>query len=287
MEKLLQAMLGFYVPLALGWLYGKRSKEALAGSKVIAQLLVYLFLPALIFTSLYGKSVGEGLAVPIVASTSVALGALMARLLLKKPEYVLTCMYPNSGYLPIPLAFSLWGKEGVAYVALYVLGNNPTANALAPLLAGRGLREGVRRMLLFPPLHAVALAILLNVTHVIVPAPVLSTVARLGLVAPPLALVLLGMKFAESRVELSSSARVYSVRLGLVMPLAFSLAMLCGLGDLPLKVVLLELLMPPAVSNVALASELGMDSARVASIVVTLTLLSTLIVVPAFLLYAA
>lgn len=287
MEKLLQAMLGFYVPLVLGWLYGRRSKEALAGSKAIAQLLVYLFLPALIFTSLYGKSVGEGLAIPIVASTSVALGALMARLLLKKPEYVLTCMYPNAGYLPIPLAFSLWGEKGVAYVALYVLGNNPTANALAPLLAGRGLREGVRRMLLFPPLHAVALAILLNVTHVIVPAPVLNTVARLGLVAPPLALVLLGMKFAESRVELSSSARVYSLRLGLVMPLAFSLAMLCGLGDLPLKVVLLELLMPPAVSNVALASELGMDSARVASIVVTLTLFSTLVVVPAFLFYAA
>jgi len=106
-------------------------------------------------------------------------------------------------------------------------------------------------MLLFPPLHAVALALLLSVAHVTVPAPVLNTVARLGLVAPPLALVLLGMKFAESKIELSSSARVYSVRLGLVAPLALLPAVLCGLEGLPLKVALLELLMPPAVSSVA------------------------------------
>lgn len=284
MSSLVDALVSFYIPLALGCAYAKLSSAAARGAKTVAQLLVYIFLPSLIFVSLYGRTIhAQGAVIPVLAFTAVIVGAALARLVYRAPEYVLPCMYPNAGYLPIPLAYSLWGDEGVAYVALYIVGNNPTANTLAPLVAGGGLRNGLKRMVRFPPVYAVVAALVTTALGIEVPRPLLGALAKLGAVAPPLALVLLGMEFASAKLNAKDALRVGVLRLVIVAPAILAAALALNVQGIAMKVLALELVMPPAVSNVALASELGLDSKKVANIVVTLTLVATLIFVPCLL----
>jgi len=273
------AMVGFYVPILLGWLYARGRKDV--NTKTIAQLLIRIFLPALLFVSIYEKKATD-FTISVLAALAVVTCAVTARLLLREPEFVLSSMYTNAGYLPIPLAYSLWGSGGVAYVALYILGNNTTSNVIAPLIAGRSLRRSLKYIVYFPPLYAIVAALILGNLRVDVPEPVMYVAERLGLVAPPLALVLLGMEFASARVEIRSALKVGLLRAVVMPPVLIVGGMLAGFTGLSLHVLVLESIMPPAVSNVVLAADLGMNSKHVASIVLTLTAVSTLVFIPLF-----
>jgi len=273
------ALVGFYVPILLGWLYARGRGDV--DTKTIAQLLIRIFLPALLFVSIYEKKATD-FTIPILAATAVVTCAMVACLLLREPEFILPSMYTNAGYLPIPLAYSLWGSGGVAYVALYILGNNTVSNVIAPLIAGRSLKRSLKYIVYFPPLYAIVAALVLGNLRIDVPEPVMYVAEKLGLVAPPLALVLLGMEFASAKLELRSALKVGALRI-IMMPLILVVGgVIAGFGGLPLHVLVLESIMPPAVSNVVLAADLGMDSKHVASIVLTLTAVSTLVFIPLF-----
>lgn len=286
---MLEELLVFYTPLALGLIYGRMRQPSDEALNYMSRLILYILLPFLLFRSTYLKAArGIGLnalGLPVLGAVTVIAAALVAHVVFGgKTEYTMTCMYANAGYLPLSLALPLWGDPGVADVGFYILGNNTTANVLIPIIASGELKNGLRRVVKFPPLYGILAGLLTGFLGSRIPPVVLDIAGYIGNAAPPMALIVLGAEFAGMLVFDLEGVKVYMARTAVALFLYYVFASFGVLsGFLDLRVGLLESLMPSAVTNVILAHEFSLDSKRVSTIVVTSTIIASFISIPLFL----
>ncbi len=284
MEKLIETVVLFYTPLFLGFLFEKYVKVSESFSRDLSRLVLYVLLPALLFDSIYTKSIGgsfgELAVLTVFAVFTVLFFLLISRLLFKKRfELSMTLFYGNAGYLPIPIAYTLWGAEAVSLIGFYIIGNNVLSNILIPVLSAGDIKRGLDRLKKFPPLYAVFLALILALLKVEIPGLFLKTVGSVGDLAPSLALLVLGLDIASYGSFDKDGLKVYLARQAFspVIPLlAFSL----GMRGLPLYVLVLEVPMSPAISNVILAQEYDIKPEKVSRVVLTSTTLTILTTIP-------
>ncbi|MCS7104355.1 MAG: AEC family transporter [Thermofilaceae archaeon] len=280
MEKILTALLELYVPIIIGALYAIKARPKDDIAQGLSRILLYTFLPLLLFTSTYGsgKPVASlfqmGLSVAISASVSLAASYVLT----KDRELMLLSTYVNAGYLPIPLAYVLWGSESLPLVGFYVLFNASLGYLLAPLLLKGDLNEGLRELSRFPPLYAIIGGLLLSTFGVKLPRQLLETVSKVGSSAPYLALFTLGSQSMKVKPKnLAQAAKVAVVRF-LIAPAVMWLASPLYLepGSLPHRVAMLEAAMPPAVTSAILCTVYNPSSEKASSVVVILTTVATL-----------
>lgn len=284
MEKLIETVVLFYTPLLLGFLFEKYVKVSESFSRDLSRLVLYVLLPALLFDSIYTKSIGgsfgELTVLTVFAVFTVLFFLLISRLLFKERlELSMTLFYGNAGYLPIPIAYTLWGADAVSLIGFYIIGNNILSNILIPLLSAGEIREGFDRLKKFPPIYAVFLALTLALLKVEIPGLFLKAVSSVGDLAPSLALLVLGLDIASYGSFDREGLKVYLARQAFspIIPLlAFSL----GIRGLPFYVLVLEAPMSPAVSNVILAQEYDIKPEKVSRIVLTSTTLTILTTIP-------
>ncbi|QOJ79519.1 AEC family transporter [Infirmifilum lucidum] len=278
-----------YIPIAIGLLLGAYLKPGERELAFFSRVVLYVFLPALLFLSTYNRLLKVSEPRLLNLSALSALGVLLTfaltRSLREDREIVLTSMYANAGYVPVGIAHALWGEEGVSSVGFYILGNNSLSNSIAPLLSGRGRTalSLVRRILLFPPVTAVILGASSGIARLPLPDPVLPTLKSLSDAAATVALLQLGLEFGQRPGFDVEGLRAYLYRLAIVIPLTVLFVKTGLLGGVDRGVAILESVMPSAVSCVPISRELGFDSGRVARIVFTSTLVSTLVALPAVL----
>ena len=282
-DKLVSALLEFYTPLLLGILYGYGSRPSDKLIKGFSRVVLYSFLPLLLFSSVYNRSPGElvesftymVLSASLISSTSFIASYLLTG---GDLELVLLSTYLNSGYLPIPLAYVLWGEEALPLVGFYILTNVTVGNVLAPfLLAGRGVKEGVKVLSKYPPLYAIATGVVLSYLGLRIPQSLLLSISHVGAAAPYIALFILGMEASRmSLIPTMDSLKVAVTRF-VVAPLVTYLVapLYIPSNNLAFRIALLESFMPPAITNVILANEYGSNPVRVAKIVLNLTLMAT------------
>ena len=283
MYSIIYALLKIYVPLSLGLIYGLTVKPDEHGSKVISSIVINILFPFLLFTSIYGRVLVQGSLLTLTAVASVVVTTFVFYLATKKPEYTLVAMKPNAGYLPIPIAYSVWGTEGVTYVAFYMLGSVTTSNVLAPLLIREPLKKSLRRLMKFPPLYAILAALLATAFSLQIPEDVERLICEVGEAAPILAILLLGIDFSREMKFNPRDLSIYFSRVAISLTLTAIVATIYRISSVPLYVLLLEAFSSPAISNVALANELGMDAKEVAKIVMGLTIFVSVVVLPVFL----
>ena len=285
MSSIIYALAKLYLPLILGLIYGLAARPSEQGSRVISSVVINLLLPFLLFASIYGRTFEEGGALTLVAVASVIVTALVFHVIVGKPEYTLVAMKANTGYLPIPIAYSMWGPEGVTYVAFYMLGSVTVSNVLAPLIIKEPLKKSLKRLLKFPPLYAILAALLASMQGFSMPDRVLELISGIGAAAPILAILLLGIDFSREMRFNIGDLSIYFSRSIISLALAAVVAAIYKISSVPLYVLLLESLSSPAISNVALANELGMNAKEVARIVMGLTIFVSAIVLPMLLVF--
>jgi predicted permease len=127
------------------------------------------------------------------------------------------------------------------------------------------------------PLHA------LNVAVVELPLQLGETLRQLGQAAIPVALIVLGMQLATTRLAVGAYELAATGLRLLVAPLmAYLVAQGLALAPLDTQVLVLQSGMPVAVNSVVLVSEFGGDPSEVARIVALSTLVSPLTLTLAF-----
>jgi len=286
MERLAYAFLGLYIPLAIGIVYRKFSKNCYSTSRDLSRLVLYFFLPLLLFDSISRKrfeALVEDFFYMVSAATVIALISIIAALVVFRGEreMVLPSTYLNALYLPIPIAYTLWGPESLYLAGFYALVNTCLGNISAPLLLVRGgIKRGIKRLFRFPPFYAVLLGMLVSASKIQLPRALGGLIADLGRLAPYLALIVLGLQASDFRNIVDRDTRRIVIIRFVISPLsAFMLFPLwIPVHSLAFKVALIESFMPPAVSNVILANELMEKPERIANVVFKATLLSTLII---------
>ena len=218
----------------------------------------------------------------------IVLGQLIARLLRSSPSEhglnVLMLVFTNVGFMGMPVVDSIYGADGVAMVAMFVLMFNLTCFSYGVALISGGMKFSLRT-LANPCIFAAIGALLLTLTGLHLPAVVESTLSSLGCMNTPLAMLIIGASLCHSDIRAAlTSPRLYkisAIRM-LVMPLVIlGLVKLLPISPMLAGVTVIMAAMPIA-GNCAMLSDMYTPEDMTASqavIVSTLMSAATLPVV--------
>lgn len=255
-------------------------------SKPLNTLLIYVALPALVFTTVQPADVSVKLvAIPGLAWVIVLAGLALALLAAKAfglkgavaGAFLLTAVFGNTGYIGYPVASALMGDTGLVRAIFYdIFGNTAAIVTIGSLVASRFGEHDIkvdplREIATFPPFIALALALLLR--SVAVPIPVMDWLGVLGKLVVPLIMVSVGLSLKPGRLKehLPIVSAIAVIKL-LVLPLlAWGLGSLLLKDEASVRVLVLEAGVPSMMLTVVIGMRFKLDVDLIASAILVTT----------------
>ncbi|MBN1247186.1 MAG: AEC family transporter [Anaerolineae bacterium] len=264
----------------------------------------YVFSPAMVIDALANSDVSGAefgqLALAYVLTILVlwGLGEIASRLLRleagTRAAFLAPILLPNTGNYGLPVNLLAFGPAGLARAALVVTVNSLVRSTLGVFIAARGQaaspRESLKRVLSVPVLYAALIGLVVNVTGLRLPEPILKAANVMGQGLVPASLLVLGAQVLwslEARRRPAKTGPLAIATMGrlVVAPLlAFAIGDLVGLEGLTQKVLTLESATPAAVMSLVLATEFDTD-VPFAALAVLVTTLVSLVTVTAWLVW--
>jgi len=282
----------FYFLILAGYLLSRVSQKVFTFGKLLNSLLINLLLPLLVLYTLLnvsGQILAEFFAIIGLAVLAHLLGAGIMLLRLRKSKLerraqgalLLSAAYINSIFLPIPLVLILIGPEGIPIVALFSVVQVTLLALIGPVIGSAyggkksSWRSAARSVLLFPPLLAVFLAVVLMTFGIVLPTVLASGLSLSGTLTTYLALLEVGISVGHrfSLVDARTALDAILVRQLIVPAIIVAVLLFIGLSEITTKVLILEAMMPSAVTTVVYAAGLNLDSELTATVVTVGTLL--------------
>lgn len=262
-------------------------------------LAFHICVPALVFdavsgTRLSGRVVALAFAALLAVAGGYAAGRLVGRRLDLAPPrmavFLMACMIVNTGFT-YPFVQAQLGDEGIARLVVFDLVNSALLLTWVYTIAVRANPGGGaaartwRKLATSPPLWGFAAGLAVNLGDLRVPEVVTEVAA---LFAGPTSLLLtvgIGMLLRLERSELHVGVRAVATRLVTSLTIGLVVIAAFGLDGVERAVLLALCLAPVGFSTVTFASLEDLD-VRLASGTVSLSLLASLVLVPAVLLIA-
>jgi predicted permease len=264
-------------------------------SRTLGRVVFYLFSPLLIFDLLLKSKLDFQQAIITIAYTVTVIATLsilaflLGRLLRLERRVLLaviiTVAFGNAGNYGLPLVSFAFGEQALAYATIYFVTTTILLNTAGVLIASLGhmdLKSALLGLFKVPIIYAVVLALLLNGTGLILPAPLVRTIDLAAGGSIPLMLVLLGLEL--TRLEWSNSLRAISLGaflrliigpiIGIVLTRAYHMEGVARNGSI------IQASMPAAVATTVLASEYKLEPSLVTAIVFISTVFSPLTLTP-------
>lgn len=260
-----------FTVIAVGYLYGRRHRPDMLATN---QVNMGIFVPALIFSALAGKSVDLAevqmiaLGGLVIVLGSGLLGWPIARRLGYAPKTLLPpMMFKNAGNMGLPLLLFAFGEEMLPAAVVLFLVENILHFAVATWWLGRNARV----WLLFrePVIIAGIAGVLVSMSGIALWPPFLSAIQIIADVSTGLMLFSLGVRlntapFAQWRIGMVGA--VATPLTGMLIAYLFCLAF--GLSDRETDILLIFGALPPAVLNFMFAERYAQEPEKVASIVI-------------------
>lgn len=260
---------------------------------VLTTVVYYLFLPAMVLEVLWRSNIGiQSIQYTILGMAGVFMGLLSMSLLgllfkfnhKKQGAMLLAAAFSNVTYLGLPVleqTFGGWARSVAIQIDVFAIA--PLVFTLGIVIArhfGEDVTEQHKPVLSFlnaPPFWAAAVAVLLNLNHVIMPTVLADILQKLSAAVVPLMLFSLGLALSWSTVRCRNLPFLLPVVIikMLLMPL-FSLWLAGWLWfDAPHKAAaVLEMAMPSMVVGIIFCDRYHLDSALYAMTVTVTTILS-------------
>lgn len=191
------------------------------GSKSLSSIIINIFNPCLIISGVLNKKITYSTAmvaenlilVAVFFGVLILLSRIFTKFMKLKPEevnsYRLMMIFPNLGFMGIPLVRSLYGEEAVIFVAFYIVGYNLLVYSYGILLAmgsgdaggGTG-RSGLPwKKVLNIGMGACVAAILIFAFHIQVPEAAATFADSMGNAAVPMSMMTVGIMVARSDLK--------------------------------------------------------------------------------------
>jgi len=281
------AILPLVFTFALGVVLRSWRVFATQDADILLKLFFHLCLPALILLSVstmplrVGLLFLPGLAVTIILIT-FALGSRITPFL-NLPHATLGVFYVGilvmNGGFTFPYVLSAYGADGMALASLFDFGTGLMVFTFVYYLACRHGQSGsthrqlLTKFLLSPPLLALIIALILNVTHTALPSLVLNWFTQLSNMTTPVVMLALGIAFRPHLVRLGSLASVIALRMGLGFVLAQLCVHLMGIDGMMRHIVVMMASAPSGVNTLVFATMEGLDKEFAAAVVSYTTLI--------------
>lgn len=268
--RLLAILFPIFGIVAAGYFYARRHKPEMA---VANRLNMDVFVPALVFAAMAGKSFDIAVYAPLALGGFIVLAScgllawLMARLCgVQAKTLVPPMMFNNSGNIGLPLAVLAWGEAALpAAVILFMV-----ENTLHFSFGARLLDPKTRLLTLWriPVVFAAIAGFTVALLKIPVWQPFVIAIKMLGDVSVPLLLFSLGVRMTDvtfSEWKVASSSAILRPLAGMLI--AAGVIQLLGLQGRDAAMLLVFGALPPAVLNFLFAERYKQEPQRVASIV--------------------
>jgi len=288
--RIVEILLPIFAIVAVGFVYGRKHRPEMA---VANRINLDVFLPALVFATLAGKSYAlkeDGL-LALAALLALLLPGLLAwpvaRFIGVSPRtFVPPMMFNNSGNIGLPVAFLAWGEGAMPVAVVFFL----VANLLHFSLGIRMLDPQAKLLGLWriPVLAAALAGLAVGLLKLSVWPPVMMAIKLLGDISIPLLLFALGVRMTNislSDWKLSFFAAAFRPLAGMIC--AWCVIVLLGLTGRDAAMLLVFGGLPPAVLNFMFAERYHQEPARVASMVLLGNLVALVVLPVALVLSAA
>ena len=273
----------FLMALA-GWVWARMRRPF--DLEFVTRLSLSISLPCLIFATLVKADIDPAVVRDLTLASLIAYGVLalvawvglrLARLSI--PVWLAPVVFGNTGNVGLPVVLFAYGDQGLA-LAMVVF----AVMAVLSFTFGVYVVAGVGRpaeALKQPLVYASALGGLFVVTDWPVPEWILTSLSLAGQIAIPLMLLTLGVSIARLRpADLGLPVVLSVLKLGITAAVAWGVADLLGFDGMARGVLVLQLIMPAAVTNYLLAARYDRSPDAVAGLVVVSTFVS-LVAIPA------
>ncbi len=281
----------------------KRGLLSDKGRQDASRLLVDVFWPALIFSSITGQlrfdDLIAGALLPILAAVTALTGLVLGAAVLHfnrfsecdKRVFLYDATINNFVFLVLPFVIVMIPDRGKGMLFLHNLGFLVVLWTLGISILRGGLNVRDRLRHLFSPGLVATLAGCLFVICGLVqwiPSPVEKAVAVLGRPTIPVAMIIAGSQIYDLGLRSAKldrwNVQLFVVRMllvpGLLLPAAYGLVAL-GVSREVILIFLLVNIMPVSINSVSLALRFDASAERAAQAVVT-THLAALLTIPAF-----
>jgi predicted permease len=193
-------------------------------------------------------------------------------------------VFGNVGFMGFPVVQALYGIDALFYVAIFNLFFNILVFSVGIAMMTEGQHAGFDPWLLVNPgIAASVVGFLLFLGSVEIPSPFIDAIDLLGGVTTPLAMIIVGALLATFPVrEMAGNWRIgiaSAVRL-LLIPAVFWLLFSPLIADPEILGVLLTLAAMPAAANTVIFAEQYGSDARLASQIVFVSTLGSLVTIP-------
>lgn len=258
--------------------------------KWMSKLIINITCPALILSSvttsqrlennrmvliIFGAAIAYYLILPFLAK-----GCVLAGPRNRRSEYTCMLIYSNLGFMGIPVANAVLGKEAILYISIFMAIFNISIFSYGIILLGGtgGGKLQFKKMINPGTVSAVA-AVLLYLGSISIPTLLLEPITAMGNTTTPLAMMVIGASLANGKVRdlfTEKSMILFTVLRLLGLPLlAWGVCQILGVQDRLLAGALILISgMPVASNTVMLCTELNRDGDYIAKGLLISTLAS-------------
>lgn len=259
--------------------------------KSIATVSIYIFLPALVFTSLYEAEYNQGFTIIIVFAffllfMMIVINKILARVFKwnrsVESATILTTAFMNGGNYGVPVILFSIGDAALPYAIFFMVLQSLVMNFFGVYYASRGtsgIARALKTIFKMPATYAAVLAFIFQKIPWEIPDPVYSTLTMVGSASIPLMMVMLGMQLASiTSLKFNWQILTSSVIVRMVISpiLAVLFIMVMDVNTLIGSVLLIVAAMPSAATTTMYAIEFDTEPDLVSSITLVTTLVSVL-----------
>lgn len=268
--RILAIIFPLFAVILAGWLYGRAKRPDMGFAN---QLNMDVFIPALVFATLAGKSFDLGTYWALaIGGTLVVLGSgllawPLARMAgIQTKTFVPPMMFNNSGNMGLPLAVLAFGEAALpAAVVLFLVENLLHFSLGAYMLDHHARLSNIWRL---PVVLAAMAGLGASLAGLVLWPPLLTAIRMLGEISIPLLLFALGVRLTEASLKTWRVGVAGAVaRPVLGMLIAWAAARGLGLNAQHTGMLLVFGALPPAVLNYVFAERYRQEPGKVASIV--------------------
>jgi hypothetical protein len=268
--RILSIVFPILIIVLLGYVYGRRHSPEMAAAN---RLNMEIFLPALIFAALAGKTfnIAENLpitlgALPVILGSG-ALAWPLARLFGHDPRTLVPpVMFNNAGNMGIPLMLLTFGDQALGAAVIFLLLSTLLQFLIVPWLVHGRLQLGT--LWREPFVVAAVLGIVVSLGEFTVWAPVMTATRMLGDISLGLMVFSLGVRLSSTPMSAWRIGALGAIATPLTgMLIAWGYGALAGLGARDQDMLFIFGALPPAVTNFIFAERYQQEPDKVASIV--------------------
>jgi predicted permease len=260
----------------------------------INRLVLYIILPALIFNVVMNADIGEEFyKIPLAALAGIFLSLLLAAAVYRffnisnaaKGALIIASAFSNVTYLGLPVLQGIYpgAADKISIVAvLYEVTTSPALLSIGTIVAlyygnkkRLSLKDTILRVFKLPAIWALALAVILKISHIPVPAFILSPAKILGQMAAGLMILSLGMalKLRIIRHGWCVAVAVF-IQLIFIPIIVHGMCRMLGMRQPYWEATVIEAAMPTQLLTLVVADEFNLDTELLASVIMASTIIS-------------